>query len=64
MIRDIIASILIFVLGIGAASAYFYHIHPEHHFSDDIPLFRKDYEEAVENSQSVTRQWRGAGEKK
>ncbi|MCK6439574.1 MAG: hypothetical protein L6Q71_05170 [Planctomycetes bacterium] len=47
MIRDILAMTFTFLLGVSAATFYFYQLHPEHDFVDDLPLIRKDIDEAT-----------------
>jgi len=62
MIREILIFVTALVLGVAAASAYFYNIHPEHHILNDIPLMRKDYEKAVEGGREAAQRWKDSGQ--
>lgn len=56
--RGIVGYIFFFTIGIVAAGAYFYQLHPEHSIDRDLPRVRKDVDQTIERGRRLKDAWR------
>jgi hypothetical protein len=60
-VRGIVCYIFFFTCGLMAAGVYFYHLHPDLSFQDDLPRIRRNLDEAVERGRRLHEAWRENG---
>ncbi|HMR80959.1 MAG TPA: hypothetical protein PKD61_37870 [Polyangiaceae bacterium] len=62
LLRSLIGYIFFFSVGLVAAAAYFYQLHPEHSVEGDLPRLRKDVDDALDRGKRLREAWdrRGA----
>lgn len=57
-VRGIVSYIFFFTCGLVAAGAYFYSLHPNLSFQQDLPRIRGTLDEAVERGRRIQEAWR------
>jgi hypothetical protein len=56
-LRGIVGYIFFFTVGVISAGAYFYQMHPEQSFRDDLPRMRQDISDAIERGKRLREAW-------
>lgn len=56
--RGIVSYIFFFTCGLIAAGAYFYSLHPQLSFQNDLPRIRGTLDEAIERGRRIQEAWR------
>lgn len=57
-VRGIVSYIFFFTCGLIAAGAYFYSLHPQLSFQQDLPRIRGTLDEAIERGRRIQEAWR------
>jgi hypothetical protein len=60
-LRGIVGYIFFFTIGVISAGAYFYQMHPEQSFRDDLPRMRQDISDVIERGKRLRDAWEASG---